>query len=567
MLTELNIKNFALIDELNIEFQAGFNVLTGKTGAGKSIILDALDILMGARAYKEIIRTDKNTAYIEALFHPQKMEEIEDLLAKNGIKKEEEGLIISREINQDGRNKGRINGHLVTVSLIQKIAPLLIDIHGQHEQQSLLNEKTHLFILDQYIKKDIINLKNKVKRYFNEIKKIQKKLTNLNIDEQDRARKIDLYKFQIDEIEKAELEIDEDKKMLKKYKKISNLQDIYELCGQIEDLINPDEYNKKGMIDNIGLYLKKINQYSEYDDKLADYQKSLQNIYYELEELSLSIDNYISGLDFDHKVLEKIEDRLDLINKLKRKYGDSIQDILDYKEELKDKLDKLNNQAEIRKNLKKELKELQENYDEVAFRLSKIRKKEADNFTGDIEKELKDLAMEKASLKLQFSQSRRAVNGIDDLKYMISTNPGEGFKPLSKIISGGELSRVMLAFKNIMADIDRVETLIFDEVDKGIGGKTAQKMAEKLYRIAKKRQVICVSHLPQVASMGDHHYYIDKSLGENDKTVTKIQKLKKDGVVEELARMLGGVKLTETTKKHAREMLKMAKEKQNTFKI
>ncbi|HKL13571.1 MAG TPA: DNA repair protein RecN [Halanaerobiales bacterium] len=565
MLSELNIKNFALIDELNIEFQSGFSVLTGETGAGKSIILDALDILMGARAYKEVIRTEQSSAYIEALFYPDKKEEIDEILSENGVSTEDEMLLISREINQDGRNKGRINGQLVTVSLIQDIAPYLVDIHGQHEQQSLLDEDTHLMILDQYIKNDIKDLKREVEDYFSEIKKVNNKLNNIDIDEQSRARKIDLYQFQIDEISKANLEVGEDESLFKKYKKLSNLEEIYALCGEIESFINAEDYNQQGMMDQVGHYMKDLEEYTEYDDSLADFHQSLKNIYYELQELSFSLDDYISTVEFDKNELSKIEERLDLINRLKRKYGDSIQEILDYKSALEEKLSELKNQEKIIDELQNKLKKLKKQYDKKAKKLSNIRKKEAEKFESDLKNELKDLAMEKARLKVDFKQASRSAEGIDDVKFMISTNPGEDLKPLSKIISGGELSRIMLGFKNIMADIDRVETIVFDEVDKGIGGKTAQKLAEKLYRISNKRQVICVSHLPQVASMGDNHYYINKVTTKEKKTVTNIQKLDKKEIIEELARMLGGVKLTDTTKNHAREMLKMAEEKQQSI--
>lgn len=565
MLSELSVKNFALIEKLNIEFKSGLTVFTGETGAGKSIILDALDILMGARAYTEIIRTNKKSAYIEALFHPNKKDEIDQILNQNGIEVEDDMLLISREINQDGRNKGRINGQLVTVSLIQEIAPFLVDVHGQHEQQSLLNDDTHLMILDQYIKNDINELKNEIKEDYKKINKLKSKLNSIDIDEQSRARKIDLYQFQIDEIKKAELEPNEDEELFKEYKKLSNLEDIYALLGEIDNLISSSDYNQEGMMDKIGHYMKSLEEYTDYDDKLKNFHQIIQDVYYMLEELSFDLDDYISNVEFDQNRLLQVEERLDLINKLKRKYGDSIEEIINYRKDLEEKLNKLENQTEYIKELKESLKELQNKYDKKAEKLSQIRKKSAQDFTQDIENELKDLAMKKAKLKVEFNNKKRSEDGIDDIRFLISTNPGEDLKPLSRIISGGELSRIMLAFKNIMADIDRVETIVFDEVDKGIGGKTAQKMAEKLYRISKKRQVICVSHLPQVASMGDNHYYINKSTGQDKKTVTNIKKLDQDDVIKELARMLGGVKLTDTTKSHAREMLEMAADKKETI--
>ena len=565
MLSELSVKNFALIEKLNIEFKSGLTVFTGETGAGKSIILDALDILMGARAYTEIIRTNKKSAYIEALFHPNKKDEINQILKQNGIEAEDDMLLISREINQDGRNKGRINGQLVTVSLIQEIAPFLVDVHGQHEQQSLLNDDTHLMILDQYIKNDINELKNEIKEDYKNINKLKSKLNSIDIDEQSRARKIDLYKFQIDEIKKAELEPNEDEELFKEYKKLSNLEDIYALLGEIDNLISSSDYNQEGMMDKIGHYMKSLEEYTDYDDKLNNFHQIIRDVYYMLEELSFDLDDYITNVEFDQNRLSQVEERLDLINKLKRKYGDSIEEIIEYKEDLEEKLNNLKNQTEHIQQLKQDLEKLHKKYDKKAKELSKLRKKFAQDFTLDIEDELKDLAMKKAKLKVEFNNKKRSEDGIDDIRFLISTNPGEDLKPLSKIISGGELSRIMLAFKNIMADIDRVETIVFDEVDKGIGGKTAQKMAEKLYRISKKRQVICVSHLPQVASMGDNHYYINKSTGQDKKTVTNIKGLDQDDIIKELARMLGGVKLTDTTKSHAREMLEMAADKKETI--
>ncbi|MCF8008800.1 MAG: DNA repair protein RecN [Halanaerobiales bacterium] len=565
MLSELNIKNFALINTLSINFELGFNVLTGETGAGKSIILDALDILMGARAYKEVIKSNRKSAYIEALFYPNKKEDIKEILVKNGIEFNDGMLVISREINQDGGNKGRINNQLVRISLIQEIAPYLIDIHGQHEQQGLLDENTHLSILDQYIKDDINDLKEKIANLFKKIAQIKTKLSRMETDDKDRARKIDLYKFQIDEIDDANLKIDEDKELLKKYKKLSNLEEIFSLSGQIGDLISGDSFKEEGFIDKIGHYMKQIEKFTEYDNKLKEFSTALQNIYYELEELNFGLDNYLSKNEFDQNELQVVQDRLDQINKLKRKYGETIEEILKYRDQLAVKLDELSNQEEYIKELNSKLKDILNKFDKYAQELSMIRKKEAKNLTKEVENQLKDLAMDKARLKVNFNEVKPSETGIDQINFLISTNPGEDLKPLTKIISGGELSRIMLAFKNIIADLDQVETLVFDEVDKGIGGKTAQKMAEKLFRISQKRQIICVSHLPQVASMGDYHYYIKKTITNNKETVTDVKRLNKKEKIEELTRMLGGAKLTEITTEHAKEILDLAKEKKKTI--
>ena len=560
MLLDLRVKNFALIEQLEINFSDGLNVLTGETGAGKSIIIGALEMLLGGRASRDVIRSGKEKAYIEAVYEPDKLDLINNILEEYGIEPEEDILLLSREIKKSGRNRSRINGQLATLSMVRKISSYLVDIHGQHEHQSLLDVKLHLAFLDDFIGEKINKLKEKISDKYNEIKSINKKLKEIEIDDGEKARELDLLKFQINEIEKANLEIGEFEKLEKKYKKLSNAEDIFSTTGMIYNDINGDDFNNNGILDKIGHFMTELDSLKEYDDQLAGFHSQMENIYYLLQDLGYEIREYNENLDFDKKSLKEIEDRLDTINNLKKKYGDTIKEILEYNKKMKERKDNLISQEDLIKELKDKRKKLKKDYYQLAEELSEIRKDSAEKLENRIKKELTDLAMEDVLFKVKFEKKNFSEDGIDDIEFMISPNPGEDLKPLAKIASGGELSRIMLAFKKIIADIDKVDTLIFDEVDSGVGGKTAQKMAEKLAVIASKRQVICITHLPQIASMGDNHYFINKT-AQAGETFTNIDKLKDEEKPKELARMLGGVKMTDTTLEHAEEMIKLAKSK------
>jgi len=560
MLLDLKVKNFALIEKLEINFKKGLNVLTGETGAGKSIIIGALEMLLGGRASREVIRNGKDKAYIEAVYEPEKLEIINNKLEEYGIEPEEDILLLSREIKRTGRNRSRINGQLATLSMVSNVSSYLVDIHGQHEHQSLLDVKLHLDFLDDFIGEKIISLKEKVTNKYNEIKNINKKLQEMEIDEGEKARELDLLEFQINEIENANLKTGEFKKLEKEYKKLSNAEDIFATTGMIYNDINGDDFNNNGILDKIGHFMTELDSLKEYDDKLDSFHSQMENIYYTLQDLGYEIREYNENLDFDKKRLKEIEDRLDTINNLKKKYGETIEEILEYNQKMKKRRNELVSQEDLINELKEKRKNIKAEYYNKAEELSKIRKNSAKNLEEKIKDELTDLAMEDVLFKVKFEEKDLAGDGIDDIEFMISPNPGEDLKPLAKIASGGELSRIMLAFKKIIAEIDKVDTLIFDEVDSGVGGKTAQKMAEKLAVIGSKRQVICITHLPQIASMSDNHFYINKT-AENGKTYTNINKLNGEEKPKELARMLGGVKMTDTTLDHAEEMIKLAEKK------
>ena len=562
MLIDLRVKNFALIEELEISFKEGLNVLTGETGAGKSIIIGALEMLLGGRASRDVIRKGKEKAYIEAVYEPENLAELNDILKEKGIEPDPDILLLSREIKESGRNRSRINGQLATLSMVREISRFLVDIHGQHEHQSLLDEKRHIQLLDDYIGENIIDLKKDVAEKYNKIRDLKDKMAELEIDEGEKARELDMLEFQIEEIEEANLKAGEADKLHNQYNKLTNAEEIYSTTGMIHNKINGEDYNTVGILDQIGEFMKKLELIKEYDQPLEGFHDHIKDIYYQLQDLDFQLRDYHEKIEFDDQELAKIEDRLDLINSLQKKYGKTIEDILEYKEQLVDKRDNLLEQDKLMEKLKSKLKSARDKYYQKAESLTEKRKEYSAKLENQLSTELKELAMEDVIFKVDFSKKEPAKNGIDSIQFLISPNKGEDLKPLVKIASGGELSRIMLAFKTIIADIDKVDTLIFDEVDSGVGGKTAQKMAEKLAAISYKRQVICITHLPQIASMSDNHFFITKN-SEDSHTFTSIYSLDEKGKKEELARMLGGVKLTDTTLQHAEEMLEMAEQKKD----
>ncbi|QTL98507.1 DNA repair protein RecN [Iocasia frigidifontis] len=562
MLVDFRVKNYALIDELEIQFRDGLNVLTGETGAGKSIIIGALEILLGARASSDLIRTGQETAYIEAVFEPRKLKEINSYLMEVGIEPEEKMILLSREIRENGRNRNRINGQLATAGMIKEISRYLVDIHGQHEHQLILDSTSQLDLLDEFIVDKESKLKDMVAEKFARIKELRNKLLEIEIDETEKARQIDLLEFQISEIENAGLQEDEMEGLEKEYKILTNMEDIYTSVGSIYNAINGEDYNKHSTLEEIGFFMKEMENIKDYDSNLEEFYDIIKDIYYQLEELGFQLHNYYDSLEYDDHRLKIVESRISQITALQRKYGKTVSEILTYKDEIKQSLSDLKSQDLLIKKLRKELHEIEENYYETARKLSKIRQAKAVKLEEMISQELIDLAMKDTILKIKFKEKKLADNGIDRVEFMISTNRGEELKPLAKIASGGELSRIMLALKTIIAHIDQVDTLIFDEVDSGVGGKTAQMMAEKLALISQKRQVICITHLPQIASMADNHFFISKKTDVNH-TYTDIYSLDQMGQKEELARMLGGVTLTDTTMKHAEEMLTLADDKKS----
>ncbi|SHM22028.1 DNA repair protein RecN [Halanaerobium congolense] len=559
MLSDLQVKNFALINQVNINFKKGLNILSGETGAGKSIIIGALDLLLGARANTDVIRSGKEAAYISAFFQPEELTIINKILTEAGIEKEDSGILIAREIRENGRNRTLINGQLATLKIVKKISRYLIDIHGQHEHQLLLDPGSHLMILDAFIGQEIQPLKNNIKSLYQELNKVQKELAEIEIDDSQRARELDIINFQIDEIEEASLMKGEYEDLKEEYKSLSHAEEIYQVVAELISALSGDDYSEKGIMDRLAVLKNKFVEIEDYNQRLKKLNKKFADIYYSLEEFVFDLGDFESAFNYDEQRIAIISDRLDLINTLLRKYGEDIETVLSYLEELYQKRDKLENVEEKISSLTKKNNKFKKEILKKSGELSQLRKEYAKNLEVKLKAELKDLAMEDVRFKVDFKQKEITADGTDQIEFLISPNRGEDLKSLAKIASGGELSRIMLSLKTITAALDQVDTLIFDEVDSGVGGKTAAKMAAKLSQIAAERQIICITHLPQLASAANHHFLIKKERGKN-RTFTKIYALDKDERVAEIARMIGGATITDKTLAHAEEMVLLAKD-------
>lgn len=558
MLLELNIENFAIIDKVSVQFSDGFNVLTGETGAGKSIIIDAVNLALGGRGGKDYIRTGATKAVIEAVFLLNKSFETKKLIAEFGL--DDEGtdtIIISRELYDTGRSISRVNGRTVTLNMLKELTNKLIDIHGQHEHQSLLDEENHISFIDLLGKSIIIDLKDKINMDYNKVKNLKKSLSGLAYDDKERERKIDLLKFQIKEIEEADLKENEEETLMDEFKVLSSTEEIKSKLNSVIEVMHPSDYNEVSVIDHLNTtsgYLKEVVNMDKTLEKLKD---SFEIAFFQLQDVIRELRNHTDTIEYDPERLKELEDRIDLINRLKRKYGKEVQDIFIYKDEITSELDWLINSEEEITRLQSEIDSIEKSIYENCEELSKKRQKISKAIEEDITKELMQLNMPNVSFKIDFKRlDKYTRRGIDKIEFLISTNIGEPLKPLSRIVSGGEMSRIMLAFKTILAEVDNISCLIFDEIDTGISGRTAQVISEKIGQISRTHQVLCITHLPQIAAMADRHFQISKVV-KNNKTNTNVFTLNKEDRIEELSRLLGGVDLTDTTKKHAMEMIKM----------
>ncbi len=563
MLLELEVRNFALIDELNIAFHKGLNILTGETGAGKSIIIDAVNMAIGERTDRSLVRSGSDKCMVQAIFSANDLNGFDDILEQYGIEIDSENiLVVTREIHSNGRSTCRINGIIVTQAVLKMITQRLIDIHGQHEHQSLLNSNFHIDMLDSYGGKETLNLVDSVSKKYDELRALERELSSICFDEMERERKIDLMKFQIEEIESANLITDEEEELGKQRNILSNSEKIYQTLSNAYETICGENLDTS-VLDKLSNIVHSMYGIVSLDEKFLDFNNILEEAKYKLEDVARDIRDYKDQIDFEPKVLEHIEMRLDLINSLKRKYGSSIQEMLQYKARLEADLWEFeNNEEEIRR-IKKEIDSKSEELKNLSIELSLLRRTIAADFEKKITGILLTLNMGKVQFKVSFdnkendySDIKFTSKGIDQIEFTISTNLGEPLKPLSKIASGGEMSRIMLAFKTILADVDNIPTLIFDEIDTGISGRTAQIIGERLYDISNHHQIICITHLPQIASMANHHYLIEKIEKENNmKTIVK--KLNREKQIKELGRLLGG-ELTDITIKHAEEMIDQA---------
>lgn len=560
MLLELEVKNFALINELNLQFEKGLNVLTGETGAGKSIIIDAVNMVIGERADRSVVRKGTNKCTIQAIFDGSGVKTLRDTFNENGIEIDEgESVIVTREIYSNGRSVSRINGTLVTQGLLKSITEKLIDIHGQHQHQSLLNPLFHIELLDAFGGGETSKLRQTIEDNYKLLLKTEAKLRDLCGNEMERERKLDLLRFQLDEIDAAGLKEGEEEDLSLQRNLLANSEKIFKtVADAYEGLYEGTSY--PSVVDNIGKITGQFHGIAAYHERLEGFNQTLQDIQYRLEDLSRELRDYKDTIDFEPFLLDEVERRLDIINSLKRKYGGSIGEILEYRNRIQAELDFYINSEEEIEGLKLRIENLKGILEVESIKLSKIRGEIAASLEKGLKGILNDLNMPRAHFKVELKSQRDAANqlkftskGIDHVEFMISTNLGEEVKPLAKIASGGEMSRIMLAIKTILADVDEINTLIFDEIDTGISGNTAKTVGEKLYEISKGHQVICITHLPQIAAMADTHFLIEK-IEEAGATTTQVNKIDKIMRINEIGRLLGG-NLTDITIKHAEEML------------
>ncbi len=571
MLLELAVKNYALIEETDISFGRGLNILTGETGAGKSILVGAMEMLLGSRASTDMIRTGAETATIQAIFSIKEQEKVKKKLEKIGIDFSGDELLLTREISRSGNNKVRINGQLTTLALFKEISPYLIDIHGQHEHQSLFSPDEQRNLLDELMRSDAIELRKETQRVFQELQDNKNKLNELIKNKKEREERLELLSFQIEELEKANLKKEEEEELISQHRVLSNAEKLFSGSKRIFSALS-GEGMEVGYLEQIGHMMKEMEDLKRFDDNLQEPLNSIKNIYYQLQELTGQIQSYSDRIVFDEAQLQKIDERLGELNRLKRKYGPELGDVIDYHENIKEEYKQLKGSTEEFHDLKRKISDGEQRYVKLAQELSKMRKKSGEKFAKLLVEELKELAMphtrfevlveaveDEAGIEFPQGKFRPFQYGIDQVQFLISPNPGEAPKPLDRVASGGELSRIMLALKSIITNMEQVPTMIFDEVDTGIGGKTAHKVAEKLSRIADFRQVISITHLPQIAIMADEHFFISKEIEKNI-TRTHVRKLEDDNRIEEIARMLEGSS-SETAISHARELMEQARNK------
>ncbi len=557
MLISLHVKNLALISETEVTFGEGLNILSGETGAGKSIIIGSINLALGARADKDLIRTGADYALVELVFQVTDDAMAQEIRALE-IPVEEDGVIIIQRRIQPGRNLFKICGENVTAKQIKALSELLIDIHGQHEHQSLLYKKNHMEILDSFAGEALSQIKEELKEKYQLYTKLKKELDAFCVDDSAKAKELSLAEFEYQEIEDAGLTAGEDEELESDYRKMANSRQIVEAADKAYQLTGNGE---QSAADAVGYAVRELRSVEGYDDRARELADELENIDALLGDFNREIAEYMADMEFDGERFAQMEERLNLLNHLKLKYGDSIQAVLQYQTDLGEKIEKLNNADVYKAGLEEQLAQLQTKLESLCQKASKVRSKEAAKLAKDMIAALTDLNFLDVKFEIQVRRKEEmASNGYDDVEFMISTNPGEPLKSLGSVASGGELSRIMLAIKTVLASRDRIPTMIFDEIDTGISGRTAWKVSEKLGHLAQSHQIICITHLPQIAAMADSHYKIAKQ-AVDDKTVTDIVQLDEKETVDELARMLGSDEITDTVRENARELIATARKR------
>lgn len=563
MLLNLHVKNLAVIDEIEVEFSEGLNVLTGETGAGKSIIIGSINIALGGKVSKDIIRSGTEFALVELTFLAENDEQINEL-EKLGISLEDDMVVISRKVTK-GRTINRVNGETVNVSMLKRIADILIDIHGQNEQQSLLHKHKHMEIVDRYVGDNMCGKDIKFGEMYRDYKETLAKFNEKDMSEEERLREVSFIKFELEQIENAHLVKGEEEKLQERYRYLSNASEIESGISEVYSLMGSSDDGMQNVSDMLGRSSRILGKISEYDDNLKNLAEQISEIDELIMDFNRDLQAYASDIENTGEEFEQVEKRLDLVRGIKAKYGATTELVENYAKNLQIKLEKYEAYDEYKAELERKIKIYKDKLSEIAKQISDIRK----ICSKELEKKITDALIDLNFLQVKFEITIRELDelgahGKDDIEFMISTNPGEELKPIGSAASGGELSRIMLAIKAVLAEHDSISTLIFDEIDVGISGRTAQKVAEKMAFIGRSHQVICISHLAQIAAMADSHYLIEKN-NIQDHTSTAIRKLSDEERVDELARILGGAKITDAVRESAREMEQLARSEKESF--
>ena len=555
MLLEISIKNFAIIEAISLNFEKGMTVLTGETGAGKSIIIDAMNMMLGARATTDVIRHGTSKAEIEGLFSVENNRDLQELFYEQGIELGGE-IIIRREILQNGRSVSRVNGQMVNLSVLRSIGQYLVDIHGQHDQEELMRPQLHIQMLDGFGDADFLELKQAYQTNFDAYRKMRKQLLEIKKNQEEHKARIEMLEFQMAEIESASLQPGEDLKLNQERDKLLNHKNIADTLTNAYTMLDNEEFSS---LANVRSAMNDMESLEDYDVEYREISTSLSESYYVLEDVTKRLEDIIESLDFDGNRLMQIESRLDLIHAITRKYGGNVDDVLLYFAKITEEYNLLTGNNLSSEDMEAELKQLEVSLVDLASKLASARHNLAQQLEIEIQQELKDLYMDKARFQVQFTKGKFSREGNESVEFYISTNPGEDFKPLVKVASGGELSRLMLAIKSAFSRKEGKTSIVFDEVDTGVSGRVAQAIAQKIHKIGQNGQVLAISHLPQVIAIADYQFFIEK-ISNDHSTVSTVRLLSVEERVEEVAKMLAGENVTEAALSQARELLQ-SKEK------
>ena len=551
MLLEISIKNFAIIEEISLNFEKGMTVLTGETGAGKSIIIDAMNMMLGSRATTDVIRHGAPKAEIEGLFAVESNRHLTALFEEQGLEWTDE-LIIRREILQNGRSVSRINGQMVNLSVLKAVGQHLVDIHGQHDQEELMRPQLHITMLDEFGDAAFFQTKDAYRQTFEDYKRLRKQVVELQRNQQENKARIEMLEFQIAEIEAAALEVEEDVRLEQERQRLLNHKMIADTLTNAYTMLDAEEFSS---LSNVRSAMNDLESIEEYDPSYKELSGQLAETFYALEDITKRLEDVVDGLEFDGNRLMQVESRLDLIHSITRKYGGQVKDVLEYLAQITKEYSLLTGSDLSSEDLEKELKRLEKSLVTLAQDLSDQRHTLAQALENEIQQELADLYMDKARFQVRFSKAKFNREGNEAVEFYISTNPGEDFKPLVKVASGGELSRLMLAIKSAFSRKEGKTSIVFDEVDTGVSGRVAQAIAAKIHKIGQNGQVLAISHLPQVIAAADYQFYIEK-ISDEHSTVSTVRLLNREERIEEIAKMLAGEDLTEAARQQAEQLLK-----------